>query len=66
MANERRGTDAHDGRSFMSQMKLSYMIQSWKMPLKDMSPGLPGRPRAGRRCPMNMPEHLKCSDGEPE
>ena len=49
-------------RSFMSRMKLSYMAPSWKTPLKDMRPGLPGRPRAGRRCPMNMPEHLECSD----
>jgi hypothetical protein len=38
------------------------MAPSWKTPLKDMRPGLPGRPRAGRRCPMNMPEHLECSD----
>src|SRR5579872_2198161 len=46
----------------MSRMKLSYMAPSWKTPLKDMRPGLPGQPRAGRRCPMNMPEHLECSD----
>src|SRR5690349_7507913 len=38
-------------------MKLSYMAPSWKTPLMDMRPGLPGRPRAGRRCPMNMHEH---------
>ena len=38
------------------------MTPSWKTPLQDMRPGLPGRPRAGRRCPMNMPEHLECYD----
>jgi hypothetical protein len=27
-----------------------------------MSLGLPGRPRAGRRSPMNMHEHLECYD----
>ncbi len=27
-----------------------------------MSLGLLGRPRAGRRSPMNMHEHLKCYD----
>jgi len=27
-----------------------------------MSPGLPGRPGAGRRSPMNMHEHLECYD----
>ena len=27
-----------------------------------MSPGLPGRPGAGRRSPMNMHEELECDD----
>jgi len=27
-----------------------------------MRPGLPGRPRAGRRSPMNMHEHLEYED----
>ena len=38
------------------------MVPFWKTPLLDMSPGLPGRPRAGRRSPMNMHEHLERYD----
>ena len=38
------------------------MAPFWKMLLLDMSLGLPGRPRAGRRSPMNMHEHLECYD----
>ena len=34
----------------------------WKTPLLDMRPGLPGRPRAGRRSPMNMHERLEYED----
>jgi hypothetical protein len=49
-------------RGAKNRMKLSYMAPSWKTPLEDMRPGLPGRQSAGHRCPMNMPEHLERSD----